>query len=150
MQNHYFLVKLKSFSLIEILVFFTIASIFFISAVSITVFFIKNSKTQQYKIIASHLLDEASEWIKEEKETDWLEFSSRANQNGIIYCLKNLNWNNQGNCQNYDLGNPTIFKREVILTKINETTIQTDINIYWLEGNGQNKISKKLILKIIE
>lgn len=140
----------KSFSLIEVLVFTTILTIFFIAALSITVFFLKNFKNEQYKIIATHLLEEANEWIKEEKEKDWIEFLSHGNNQGITYCLENLNWNNQGNCQNYNLGTPNIFKREIVIRNISDSSVETNISVYWLETNGKNKISSKSILTIIE
>lgn len=140
----------KSFSLIEVLVFTTILTLFFIAAVSVSTFFLKNLKNEQYKIIATHLLEEANEWLKQEKEKDWIEFLSHTNQQGIIYCLKNLDWNNQGNCQNYNLGTPNIFKREMSIKIINNSVVEAEIFVYWLETNQENKVNSKSILTITE
>lgn len=145
--------KKKSFTLIEILVFTTIISIFFIAAMSVTVFFLKNIKTQQYKIIATHLLKEAIEWLKYEKEFDWNTFALRDVNNGLgtTYCLNDLSWNSQGSCFQ-TFGSPLIFKRELIIKKLNNpvTKIELTITVSWNDVGSVNKITSKQILSIIE
>ncbi|MCS6956231.1 MAG: type II secretion system GspH family protein [Patescibacteria group bacterium] len=142
----------KSFSLIEILVFMTILSIFFIGALSVSVFYLKTLKKEQYKILATHFLEESSEWIKSEKESDWNNFSSFSSSKGTVYCLENLSFKNINNCSGYNLGNPKIFKREITLKSLDSPTtkIEATINVFWIEGNGENKVSSKLILAINE
>ncbi len=145
--------KKNSFTLIEILVFTTIISIFFIAAMSVTVFFLKNIKTQQYKIIATHLLEEAVEWLKYEKESDWNIIASKDinNGSGTTYCLNNLSWNQQGIC-NQSFGSPSLFKRELIIKQLNNpvTKIELTITVSWNDVGGVNKITSKQILSIIE
>ncbi|MCX7956066.1 MAG: type II secretion system GspH family protein [Patescibacteria group bacterium] len=141
----------KSFSLIEILVFISILSVFFIAVLSVSVFFLRNFKTQQYKILATHLLEEAIEWIRFEKDFDWYYFSQKSSLSGKTYCLNELNWNNQFPCgENYSLGIPNIFKREVILRNLDSsaTKIEVIINVFWFDLNSTNKVSSKFILAI--
>lgn len=140
----------KSFSLIEVLVFTSILSVFFIAALSVSVYFLRNFKEQQYKIVATHFLEEAVEWIKFQKELDWNDFSLKSSLNGNIYCLNNLNWNNQGQCSSYELGTPKIFKRELFIKTIEASKIECLVSMYWLNFNGENNISSKIILAITE
>lgn len=145
---------IKSFSLIEILIFITILSLFFIAAMTITVFSLKSMKDQEYKILATHLAEEAVEWIKSEKEDDWSTFIGYDTSagTGTTYCLENLDWLSNFSCSDYNLGTPKIFKRELLIKNIGSPTYQvnTDITVSWLDSNKENKIIIKTIEKLIE
>lgn len=145
---------IKSFSLIEVLIFITILSLFFIAAMTVTVFSLRSMKNQEYKILATHLAEEAIEWIKSEKEDDWSAFitydiSAGA---GTTYCLENLDWLSKFSCSDYNLGTPAIFKRELLIKNIGSPTYQVnaDIIVSWLDSNKENKIIIKTVEKLIE
>ncbi|GAB4219136.1 MAG: hypothetical protein Fur009_3750 [Candidatus Microgenomates bacterium] len=147
--------KKNSFTLIEILIFTSILSIFFIASLTVVVFFLKNYKTQQYKIVATHLLEEAYEWIKYEKESDWSNFTSFDINAGLgtTYCLTDLLINNPNNCLDTDvIGSPPIFKRELLIKNLDSPTtkVEVTITVSWNEINGQNQIYSKQILSILE
>ncbi len=140
----------KGFSLIELLVFISVLSVFFIAALSVSVYFLRNFKEQQYKIVASHLLEEGIEWVKFKKELDWNDFYLKRSSNGNIYCLNNLDLNIQGTCSSFDLGSPNFFKRELIIKTIESYKVEVSIYVYWPDFNGENKINSKIILAITE
>lgn len=146
----------KAFSLIEVLVFISILSLFFVAAMAVATFSLKNMKNQEYKIIATHLAEEAMEWVKSEKETDWSIFSARDTGNGTTYCLKNLDstvWNTQGQCPDYSLGTPAIFKRELLIDNqagSPATTIDVEITVSWLEAGSILKVPIKAVLSVLE
>jgi len=148
--------KNKGFSLIEVLVFITILSLFFIAAMTVAVFSLRSIKTQEHKIIATHLAEEAIEWLNSEKEADWNNFisydTSGAGGSGTTYCLNSLNWASKFSCSGYTLGNPTIFKRELtIKNSVSPTTqVNTTINVSWLEVNGEQKVTIKKIHRLTE
>jgi len=131
----------KSFSLIEVLVFVTILSLFFISAVTITTFSLRNLKIQEHKILATRYAEEASEWIKQEKEDDWEIFKSHYD---TYYCLNSLNWDT-GECTLYLLGTPGLFKRDLTISRSGDPTdkITTILTVSWLE----NGVEQNVILK---
>ena len=135
--------KFRGFTLIEVLVFVTVLSLFFISAVTITTFSLRNLKIQEHKIIATRYAEESSEWVKQEKEDDWQVFASH---NGTNYCLNSLSWTN-GLCSTYSLGTPGFFKRDLILSISGNPTdkITTVLTVSWLEnGVNQNVILKSV------
>jgi len=135
--------KFTGFTLIEVLVFVTVLSLFFISAVTITTFSLRNLKIQEHKIIATRYAEESSEWVKQEKEDDWQVFASH---NGTNYCLNSLSWTN-GLCSTYSLGTPGFFKRDLILSISGNPTdkITTVLTVSWLEkGVNQNVILKSV------
>lgn len=134
----------KGFSLVEVLVFVTILSLFFITAVSITTFSLRNIKIQEHKILATRYAEDANEWIRQEKEDDWQVFISR----GAVYCLNSLDWNTTTNCgENYTLGPPNIFKRYIAITKSGNPVdkVETSLAVSWLE----NGISQTVLLKSV-
>ncbi|MCS7093389.1 MAG: hypothetical protein NZL96_03120 [Patescibacteria group bacterium] len=139
----------KSFSLIEVLVFAGILQIFFIAALSTTVFFVRNLKNEEYKILASYYLGDLSEWLRYNKDIDWNGFSKRSSPSGMRYCFNSLNWNNQGSCSSYGLGNPPLFKRELVLTTINppdNTRIEAHIFVSWDDSGVDKSVNSKIIL----
>lgn len=145
--------KLKlSFTLVEVLVFVTILTLFFITAIVVTTYFLQTMKFQQYKILATHYAEEAIEWLKSEKEKDWEQFSSYdISGNGTTYCFNDLNFNNLGSCENFSLAN-SLFKRELLIKNIGSpvSQVETIITVYWREKNAENKVFVKSVFSLIE
>jgi len=116
----------KSFTLIEVLIFISILSIFFIFAASITITSLLNLKIQEQKILATRYAEELLEWLRGEKEENWGgdvyqlgnqvdSFTEKVTQFGINQpvCFNNLNWNKNFSCE-YSL--PPFFKRTAYFT----------------------------------
>lgn len=61
----------KAFSLIEVLIFVVVFSLFFVTAASVVTSTLRITKENQNKIKASHYLEELREWLRSEKETNW-------------------------------------------------------------------------------
>ncbi|PIP15142.1 hypothetical protein COW98_01170 [Candidatus Roizmanbacteria bacterium CG22_combo_CG10-13_8_21_14_all_35_9] len=148
--------KKKAFSLIEVLVFVTILTLFFIAAISVVTYLVSTLKTNEYKVIASHYAEEGLEWIRSQKEEDWMEFVAKDTSagNGTTYCLKTLNWATASSCNLSDLfGTPSIFKREAVIAKIPGTPItQVDVQVAvsWQERGRSMSIPLKTVLKLWE
>ena len=145
--------KKKGFSLVEVLVFVTILSLFFVAAMAVTTYSLKNMKNQEYKIIASHLAEEGMEWVKSEKEGDWTDFSSKDTGAGTTYCLKDLNWDSPDPCADYPLGTPAIFKREIEIDNqagSPVSSIDVQITVSWTEGTTIFQVPVKTVLNIWE
>lgn len=131
----------KGFSLIEVLVFISILSLFFLAAMTVGTYSLRDMKNNEYKIIASHLGEEAVEWLKNEKETDWENLLSKDNGSGTTYCLVNLDFNNLGECQDYNLGTPAIFKRELFLQNNQSQILNVTVTVSWQKvGGGEQNV----------
>lgn len=63
--------KTSAFSLIEVLIFVVVFSLFFVTAASIVTSTLRITKENQNKIKASHYVEELREWLRSEKETNW-------------------------------------------------------------------------------
>ena len=63
--------QIKAFSLVEVLIFVVIFSLFFVVAASVVISSLRVTTTNQNKIKATHFNDELSEWLRSEKEINW-------------------------------------------------------------------------------
>lgn len=129
--------KTAAFSLVEVLVFISILSLFFVVAMLVVTTSLRNMKISEHKILATRYAEEAIEWIGSQKEElGWDLFSGKAA--GSPYCLNNniLSWTS-GVCT-YTLGNPAFFKREVAVTNSGSPVIQvnTAVTVKWIETGG--------------
>lgn len=136
----------KGFSLIEVLVFVTVLGIFFVAAISITTFNLRNMKIQEHRIIATRYAEEAIEWLKQEKEDGWIEFIARGSLGGTTYCLNNssLSWGSPGSCAGYGLG--TIYKRELLIKDSGETIM----TVSWQDMGAVLSVKIPTVFKLLE
>lgn len=142
------------FSLIEVLVFVSILGLFFVAAISVTTFSLKNMKISEHKILAAHYAEEGIEWVRWEKENDWEVFvlKDTPSGTGTLYCLNSLTWS-IGSCgANYTLGAPPLFKREVTLTNSGTPASRVNIEVVvsWIEGSQTMNIRVKTVLNLWE
>lgn len=118
----------KSFTLIEVLIFVSILSIFLVTASGVTIASLNNLKIQEHKILAVRYAEELLEWLRGEKEADWSRFTTYRG----TYCFNSspiTSWpTTAGNCLvNSFLNN--LYKREVNLTPQGNPTYQVNVSI---------------------
>lgn len=159
----------KAFSLIEVLIFVSVITIFFVVSVSVTTVSLRNMKINEHKIKAAHYAEELVEWIRSYKEIDWLSFTSKVdndNSDGsceaLSYCFNTLDndfshagiWPAAGQCTTTGL-NPVIYKREVTLKPesacggtLNQIHVRVDVR--WSELNNNYDTPLETILSVWE
>lgn len=147
--------KSKSFTLIEVLVFTTILSLFFVVAAAVVIISLHNMKISEHKILATRYAQEALEWLRSQKEVDWNQFILRDNPSGLgtTYCINTLNWNTVSSCTTYGLGTPAIFKREVKLTNQSGTPvtqIKIEIVVSWQEVGESYRVPINSLFSVWE
>jgi len=133
----------KSFSLIEVIIFISVLGLFFIAALTVTTFNLKNMKIQEHKILATRYAEEGIEWINQEKEDDWTVFIAHGSAGGTTYCLNSLSWTS-GSCGDYSLG--TIFKRELVIKNSGDAVI----TVYWQDMGTVLSVPIKTVFKLLE
>ena len=140
------------FSLVEVLVFTAILGLFFVGALSVTTFNLKNMKIQEHKILATRYAEEGVEWLKQQKEDDWSIFSTRGSIGGKTYCLNNspLGWGSSLACVSYGLS--TIYKRELVIKNFGSPVdrVKTTVTVYWQDMGTNLKVEIITIFKLLE
>lgn len=166
----------NSFSMIEVLIFITILTLFFIAATTVTTASLRNMKINEHKILASKYADELLEWLRSKKETDWDFFNTKVNSaSNKVYCFNStlLNYDfsdlNNGwfseetsnNCTGrFNSLDPAIYDRQVHLEGINQGTcglnsglycqIKVSIEVKWQELGTSYSVPVSTIFSIWE
>lgn len=145
--------NIKGFSLMEVLVFITVLGLFFVAAMSVTTFNVKNMKIQEHKIIATRFAEEGTEWVRQEKEDDWSIFITQGSLAGKTYCINSLDWNTASSCGGtYPLGSPGFFKRELLITNFGSPVNQVEatITVSWQDMGTVLSVPIKTVFKLLE
>ncbi|MEN9327750.1 MAG: hypothetical protein RI947_558 [Candidatus Parcubacteria bacterium] len=143
----------KAFSLIEVLVFVSVVSLFFVSAAAVVAIILRNMKTDEHKILGTRYAEEAVEWLRSEKETDWNAFTARASNGiGTDYCIATLSWSSSPPCGN-DLDN--FYKRTLNLVSVSSADgfkyqVNAKIVVEWAEAGKIYTIPIDSVLSIWE
>lgn len=145
--------NLDGFSLVEVLVFISILSLFFIVAVAVVTATIRNMKISEHKILAVRYGEELLEWLRSQKEIDWNSFVSQ--RSGKTYCFDQTpitSWSSiETSCGSSQLIN-SLFKRQVTITSQGNPVLQTDISITvsWSEPGGDFQAPIKTVFTLWE
>ncbi len=145
----------QGFSLIEVLVFLTILSLIFISAVVLGTVSIRNSQNTGNKILASHYAEELLDWLRNQKEIDWSNFSTiKSKPNGVTYCFSKEPIDSWGINRACNISDPLInslFKREATLKfDFNLQRVNVDIHLKWSEGGNNYDVTTKGVFSLFE
>lgn len=134
-------IRRSGFTLIEILVFTAIVSIFYVVAAAVSAFSLGVMKTNENKIYATHYADEAIEWMRGQKESDWTSFAARSSHS---YCFNSAtisSWPSTGACATsgataYSLGGR--FNRTVTLQN-SASNIEVASTVTWIGISSQSQ-----------
>jgi len=143
----------KAFSLIEVLIFISILSMFLVASASIITVSMRQNSLQISKIKAAHYNDQLFEWTRSEKELDWSNLVAKSTPSSIYcFCTEALSWtgpvSDKADCCPTLLAG--IFKRSMTLstgtyapTGFSPTT-QVEVTIYTEWQDAGNSFSAKL------
>ncbi len=127
----------KGQSLLEVVFAIVVAALVIGGVVSLTSVAVRNSAFARNKTLATRYLQETSEWLRLQRDTDWTIFSSRSGD----YCLNDLNWSSSGACTADMTGQ--IFRRSVTLTPAG-TEVEAAISVAWEDANGNHDVSSRV------
>lgn len=140
----------KSFSLIEVLIFVTILSVFLIISVAIITASMRQNTLKINMLKGTHYNEQLLDWIRNEKEIDWNAFVGNSGNN--TYCFNNDIWStwpssvpDKYSCS-YGLGTNTKYRRYAVFhtTLASGVATQVEVTVYseWQEAG--NDYSTKL------
>lgn len=134
-------------SLFEVLAAVAVIGVALVALISLSTRSVSTGSFARNKNLASRYTQEAYEWIRLERDTDWSLLYARA---GSTYCINNLNWSSPGSCGGYirdaTTGANTIFQREVSLTAIDVAELEVDIVTSWRSGGSTHSSRSTTIL----
>lgn len=144
--------KQKAFTLVEVLIFTAILSIFFVSAASVTTMTIKQAHINKNKIIATHYAEELLNMLQSERELGWDQFVSHAPTESKTFCVntEEINWTETSCVPPYALNG---FERTVTLKPgggdpVSQMTIL--ISVKWQDGSNSYQVPLQSVFNLWE
>lgn len=137
--------KLKSYnlqrgqSLFEVVLALGVVTAICVGIVSLTVSSIRNASFSKNKTLAGRYAQEATEWLRSQRDADFDVF--KANAVGTR-CLKDLVWTGGASCTATNNISGTILFRKVSFTTISpdgKTIIEADVVVYWNDAQGYHE-----------
>lgn len=131
-------------SLFEIVLSIGVLTLVLVGIVSLATISVRNSTFSKEKTLSSKYAQEASEWLRSERDIDRTAFINRAGAVGVAvnYCLQTLVWSNTGVCSAVEVITNTPFKRDLTLTKkitSTKTVIEADVVVSWTDSQGEHQ-----------
>lgn len=148
--------KNNAFSLIEVLIFASILSLFFVAAAAVMTISLRNMKFNEHKILATRYGEELLEWLRGEKEDDWKVFFNKALPNSKNYCFNTSPvpdvWPAVGFCNANDYSLVSFLKREAILnvSELDNKQLTVNITVQWKELGNTHSVNLKSVFTVTE
>ena len=137
----------KGQSLFEVVLALAIATIIIVAMVALAASAVRNSNFSKNKTLATRYSQEATEWLRGERDADFDAFFARAAN--PLYCLKSLSWTEAtiGGCSAGQEIADTVFKREVgfarstiIVGGLPKNVVEAEVNVYWQDAQGVHEV----------
>jgi type II secretory pathway pseudopilin PulG len=137
----------KGQSLFEIILALAIATIIIVALVALASSAIRNSNFSKNKTLATRYSQEATEWLRGERDGDFDAFFLKA---AIPqYCLSSLVWAEAtvGPCTSGQEITDTPFFREVgfirstiIVGGLPKNVVEAEVNVFWTDAQGVHEV----------
>lgn len=127
-------------SIYEVILAIGIVTSVLVAIVTLVVITQKNALLAKNRAEGLRLIQEASEWLRSERNADWnLFYTNAAN---ATWCLNDLSWANTGGCTTSEfVTGMEPFRRQVTFTRAtlpNGLQVKADIDILWLDQQGSH------------
>lgn len=133
-------------SLFELVMAIGVCALIAVGVVSIANNSIQNSTYSKDQSIASSYAQEATEWLREQRDANISTFISNSSINGTYWCLLSeplSGWPSSGACTSAQTING-MFTRQVKLvttTVSTKTQIEADVTVSWTDAKGIHQVT---------
>jgi len=123
-------------SLIELLVALTLIMLVVVAVVGLAAVSIKTSYFAKRETAAKRYAEEAMEWLREQKKSNWTDFLFEKSNN-TTYCFNSLSWSSVGACTTTFGG---IYKREATLLRSSDNkNVTVTVIVSWSDSSGTHE-----------
>ena len=143
----------KSFSLIEVLVFVTILSLFLVIAAAVVTVSMRQNTLRINTLKATHYNEQLLDWIRNEKEVDWETFTGKGSSLGVNYCFNDevlSAWPLWSSCAGYDLTG--VYKRYAFIKTVGSPPSQVETTVFteWQEAGNTHSTQLQTVFSVWE
>ena len=135
-------------SLFEVVLALALSTLIIVALVSLVSNSIRNASYSRNKTYATRYTQEATEWLRGERDGDWDVFSTNflfCPTPPHVQCLDTLAWGNCGICGDTEFVD-NIFKREVSFSDIETNSVTVEVATYWTDSQGIHEVRNSTIL----
>jgi len=128
-------------SFFEVVIALGIVSLILVAIVAPATVSIRNTASSRNKALATRHTQEAVEWLRGQRDADWLIFAQHAQT--AVWCLPELGWTGTSHvatCSEDEKIINTIFIREVEFTNVDLATIQATVKTTWTDSLGVREV----------
>jgi len=141
----------EGFSLIEVLVFVSILSLFLVIAVSVVTISMSQNTLRINTLKANHYNEQLLEWIQIENEIDWETITEKGSSgDGVTYCFTNevSTWPASGSCSLYELAG--VYKRYATLKTTGDPVSQVEVTVTteWQEAGNTHSTQLHTVFSV--
>src|SRR5258708_38010937 len=133
----------KGQSLFEVVIAMALISIVLITLVAMASVSIRAAVFSRNQTQASRFTEQASEWLRSEKDASWTVFNTHALTKN--WCLDSLYWQKAIICSTNDIISGTIFTRSLKFTINADSSISADLQTSWLDAQGTHAVTTSII-----
>ena len=130
-------------TLVELVVVLAIVGMIVTGIVSITAISVRNARFTKDQASASRYTQEAMEWIRQQRDTNWSTFSARS---GRTYCMNFLYWDITNPCTGSQVVPNTTYIRTATLITLDASSIQVEVEVSWTDARGSHQSRMSTIL----
>lgn len=132
----------KGQSLFEVVFAIGMSALIIITIVVLAGNSVSNSTFSKNKTLAGRFVQEATELLRGERDTNWDNFYSDAAT--PKWCLPSSNWSSAlpRACNATDtITSNSNFKREVEFNRVDSGNVEAKIRVFWQDGRGLHEVS---------
>jgi Tfp pilus assembly protein PilV len=132
-------------SIFEVIIAVAVSALIVTGIVASATNSIQNSSYSRDKNLATNYAQEATEWLRKERDTDKIAFLKHFDLN-TEFCLANLSWTNFGKCATGEKIPNTIFYRNAVFVVCDGSScpsnaVRATITVSWNDSKGAHDVS---------
>ena len=130
----------KGQSLFEVVVAVGVFAVVIAAIVGLATSSIRNTTFSRNNALATRYSQEAVEWLRTQRDTDWVNFHTNASAVPPTYCLKDLSWADIDDCDPSDSIPETTLFRQVDFSDVTDTSVTATIVTSWSDSQGTHQV----------
>lgn len=133
----------KGQSIFEVVVAVALISLVLVTLVSMASLSIATSTFSRNQTQASRFTQQASEWLRAERDAGWIAFKSHAINS--TWCLDSLTWLKPSGCASSEFIPGSIFKRVLTFTTNADASINATVTTSWVDARGTHSAPTSIV-----
>lgn len=136
--------KEKGQSIFELVIALAVTVLIITGIIQVVTISIRNANFSKTQAEATRYAQQATEWLRAERNSGWDTFYSRAATGD--WCLKDLGWTGPGVCRPDDFISQTSFLRSLKLRSSDAKTVNAEIRVSWTDSQGRHESKVDTVL----